>query len=117
MPTVLKDNLSKVFKGELEDDEQTLATFSRDASIYEIKPQLVASPTNSEDIKSLIKYINEHPDQNLSITPRAAGTCMSGGAIGETIILNTTKHLNKVISVSDSSAITQPGVLYKDYLI
>jgi len=115
MDSAQKSALQKFFKGELEDDEESLVKFSKDASIFEIKPQLIASPKDAADIKSLIKFINQNPKLNLSITPRAAGTCMSGGAIGESIILNTMKYLNNVISVNEDSATTEPGVLYKDF--
>lgn len=111
----VKEAIKTVFKGELSDDEQTLTTYSKDASIFDIKPQLVLSPNDSSDIQSLVRYINTNPGQNLSITPRSAGTCMSGGAIGESLILDMTKHFNKVLEVGDDFSITQPGVFYRDF--
>lgn len=111
----IKDDLKTVFKGELLDDRVTLETYSKDASIFDIKPQLVATPIDSSDIQSLIKYVNSHPGQNLSITPRSAGTCMSGGAIGESIILDMKRHFNKVLEIGDDFSVTQPGVFYKDF--
>jgi FAD/FMN-containing dehydrogenase len=111
----LKSALSEVIKGEIFDDEDTLLQYSKDASIFQIKPQLVVSPINSDDIQSLVKYVNAHADQNLSLTPRAAATCMSGGAINDSIVMDLTKHFNKVVFVGENSAITQPGVFYRDF--
>lgn len=111
----LKRQIQAFFKGEVLDDENTLNTYSKDASIFEIKPQLVAAPADNQDIKNLIGFINQNPDQNLSITPRAAGTCMSGGAIGESIVLDMTKHFNQILEVGSDFAIVQPGVFYRDF--
>lgn len=111
----LKDDLTIFFKGDLFDDTSTLDIFSKDASIFELKPQLVAAPLNTKDIKSLIAYINKNPKLNLSITPRAAGTCMSGGPLSQSIVLDMTKHFINVIKVENDFSITQPGVYYRDF--
>lgn len=110
----LKDNLRKIIKGEVLDDQQTLITYSKDASIFEIKPQVVVYPRDCEDIKKLVAFVNQNPN-NLSITPRSAGTDMTGGAIGEGIILDVSKHFNKLIRLTEDSAIVQPGMFYRDF--
>lgn len=111
----LSDDLAKIFKGDLRTDSLTLETFSKDASIFELKPQLVAAPLNTEDIKSLVNFINQNPKNGFSLTPRAAGTCMSGGPLSESIVLDMTKHFINVIKVENDFAITQPGVYYRDF--
>lgn len=110
----LKNQIQAFFEGEVLDDDETLKSFSKDASIFEIKPKLVLAPKDSQDIKKLIKFIIES-DKNLSITPRSAGTCMSGGAIGDSIILDMTKHFNQVLEVGSDWAEVQPGVYYRDF--
>src|SRR3989344_5848563 len=111
----LKDQIQSIIKGEKLDDQQTLNTYSKDESIFIIKPQLVLFPKDSEDIKALVKYINENPEQNLSLTPRAAATCMSGGPLNDSIILDMTKYFNSVLEVGDNFDRTQPGVFYRDF--
>ncbi len=111
----LKDNLQKIVKGKVIDDPASLKTYSKDASIFEITPKIIVVPKDSEDIKAVVKYINEHPELKLSITPRSAGTDMSGAAIGEGIILDMTKHINQLISIDKDSAIVQPGMFYRDF--
>jgi FAD/FMN-containing dehydrogenase len=111
----LKDDLQKVVKGEIIDDPEGLAVYSKDASIFEITPKLVIAPLDSEDIQNLVKYVSDHPDLKLSLTPRSAGTDMGGGPLSESIVLDMTKHFNKVIEVGDDFAITQPGVYYRDF--
>lgn len=109
----LKDDIQKIITGEVLDDEETLKKYSRDSSIFEIKPQLVIYPKNSDDIKSIVNFVNQN--KNLSITVRSAGTDMSGAAIGESIILDVSKYMNKLININEDSSIVQPGMLYKDF--
>lgn len=108
----LKDDLQKIIQGEVLDDNQTLETYSKDASIFEIKPKVVVFSKDKEDIKSLVKFVLKN---NLSITVRSAGTDMTGGAIGEDIILDVGKHLNKLSRVNTESTVVEPGMLYRDF--
>lgn len=111
----LKDDLQKVIRGEVTDDAQTLTTYSKDASIFEIQPKIVVFPKDSNDIEEIVKYVNTHSKDNLSITIRSGGTDMTGGAIGEDIILDVGKYLNKLIKVDEKSTIVQPGMLYRNF--
>lgn len=109
----LKEELGKAIKGEVKNDSITLDTYSKDASVFEIRPQAVVFPRNSSDIKALVKFVNSRPDQNLSLTARSAGTCMSGGAINDSIIVDMTKYFNQMGEVKNDSVSTQPGVYYR----
>ncbi len=143
----MKSEIKKFFKGEVEDGEEILKTYSHDASLFEVKPKLVVFPKDSEDVKNLVKWVNENCTRQdlvqkygkLSITARCAGTDMSGGAIGESIILDFTRYMNKLISgpnlknnflgsseggqpdqlenhSSNLASITvQPGMFYRDF--
>lgn len=105
------------FSGELKDDPATLDLFSHDASMFELRPQLVVSPKGANDVEKLVKLIADskksHP--GLSLTGRSAGTDMSGGAINDSIIVDFRKHFTKIEHVSSAAAHTQPGVLYRDF--
>ncbi len=115
----MKSEIQKFFKGEVEDGEETLAKYSHDASLLEVRPQMVLFPKDSDDVKNLVKWVNENKQNkekypNLSITARCAGTDMSGGAIGESIILDFTRYMNKLVRgpeiVKNSSGLTLPGI-------
>lgn len=105
------------FAGEFDTSTEKRDFYSHDASMFELMPQAVLSPTNSEDIKKIVSYVSKnkstYPD--LSITPRSAGTDMSGGAIGESLVVEMTTHLNQIFEVSPTSAHAQPGVYYRDF--
>lgn len=113
----LKNEIKKIFSGEIDDTPATLDIFSHDASMFELRPELVVSPKDSKDIQAIVKYVaeNKNGTNHLSITARSAGTCMSGGAINQSIILNMTKHFNTIQRVSPTSATAQPGVYYRDF--
>lgn len=113
----IQDELSKIFKGELDTTAETLEFYSHDASLFELKPQVVAYPKDAEDIKVAVNFVNqnkaEHPE--LNITPRSRGTDMSGGAIGESIVLDISKHMNALHEVTPTAAHVQPGMLYREF--
>lgn len=96
----MKEEIQKIFKGEVEDGEETLSKYSHDASLLEIRPKLVLFPQDSKDVQNLVKWVLENKSKypELSITARCAGTDMSGGAIGESLILDFTRHMNKLVS-------------------
>lgn len=114
----IKNKLKKTgFRGESKDDPATLDLYSHDASMFELRPKLVVAPTDGKDIERLVKLVaaekKDHP--NLSLTARSAGTCMSGGAINDSIIVDFRKHFTKIEKVTPHSAQAQPGVLYRDF--
>lgn len=80
-------------------------------------PSVVIEPKDVDDVKDVVKYVSEHKKNmpELSITARAAGTCMSGGAIGESIILAMTPFMNKVGEVENHTIVSQPGAYFRDF--
>ncbi len=132
----MHEEIQKFFKGDVVYDETTLDIYSRDASLFEIKPELVVFPKDSTDIQNLVSWANDNKKKypNLSLTARAAGTCMSGGPLNDSIIIDTTRYMNKIISVQKSKPETiklkwdgksevvttgiarvQPGCFYRDF--
>ncbi|MDO8569740.1 MAG: FAD-binding oxidoreductase [bacterium] len=109
----LGDEISKFFKGEVQDDEITLKTYSHDASLFEVKPKLVVFPKDSEDLKNLVKWVKENPGH--SVTVRAAGSDMTGGPLGESMVADVTKHMNHIGESYGVEIVVQPGVYYRDF--
>ncbi|MCX6751789.1 MAG: FAD-binding oxidoreductase [Candidatus Nomurabacteria bacterium] len=133
----MKEEIQRFFKGEVEDSDETLSKYSRDASIFEVRPKLVLFPKDSKDVQNLVKWVSENKNKyadpeknkdwkNLSITARCAGTDMSGGAIGESLVLDFTRHMNKLVAFPPSTLqgegrgevdkiTVQPGMFYRDF--
>jgi len=113
----MKEEIQKFFKGEVQDDEATLKLYSHDASLFTVLPKLVVFPKDSRDIQNLVKWVNENKikDSSLSITIRAAGSCMSGGPLGESIIVDVMKYMNHVGEIKMDGTVVEPGVYYRDF--
>ncbi len=112
----LVQKLRSHFSGEIHIDPLTRQLFSHDASIYELLPDAVLAPKTSQDIEKLVRFVarNKHAYPKLSITPRSAGTDMSGGAISGSLLLDMTRHFNKIESLKGSLLHVQPGVFMRD---
>ncbi len=109
--------LREILRGDIEDSTKTRSTYSHDASLFEIKPEAVVFPKDSEDLCKLVKFVasqkNEQPE--LSLTARSGGTDMSGGAINNSIIVAFERYFNHLGEVSNGLITTQPGVYYHDF--
>ncbi len=112
----LASELKKI-SSEVFDDEKTLNTYSTDASIFRVKPKAVVFPENSKEIGNIVKFVSENKKNNpsLSVSVRAGGSCMSGGSLNESIILDVTKHLNSVGGIKYNSVEVEPGTFYRDF--
>jgi FAD/FMN-containing dehydrogenase len=108
--------IQKKLEGEVFADDATRELYARDASLFEVLPEAVIFPKNKEDVEKIVAYVrdNKGQDNTLSITARSAGTDMSGGPLNNSIIIDFTKYVNKIISVSSEKAVIEPGVYYRD---
>lgn len=113
----LADELKKFFRGEVLVDEKSLELYSKDYSIFKIKPQIVVFPKDSEDVKNLVKFVRgkKKEGENISLTARAAGTDMTGGPLGESIIVVFTKYFNHTKELKEDYAVVEPGVYFRDF--
>lgn len=111
----LKEELSAILKGEVLDDQATRTTYAHDASLFEIPPQAVVAPRDVKDIERLVAFASAGKARGLSLTARSAGTDMSGGAVGESIVVDFSKHLNRLRELGDGFAVVEPGMYYRDF--
>ncbi|MFL5508562.1 MAG: FAD-linked oxidase C-terminal domain-containing protein [Gemmatimonadaceae bacterium] len=77
---------------------------------YRRQPKLAVFPGTREEAIAVVRYLAE---QNLSFVPRGAGTGLSGGALGDDIIVVGLHRLKKVISldIENRRATVEPGVV------
>ncbi len=114
----LIQKLKTEFKGDISYDESTITKYSRDASLFTVKPEIVVFPKDSHDVQNLIKVVNEinkTGSKKYSLTARSAGTDMSGGPLTQSIVVEFTKYFNHIHEVGANYAITEPGVFYRDF--
>jgi glycolate oxidase len=93
-------------------DEENLEKYGRDETedlLY--KPEVVVKPASTKEISEILKLANKHL---IPVTPRAAGTGLSGGAlpVHKGIILSI-ERLNKIITIDERNlqATVEPGVI------
>lgn len=98
------------FKGDFDASVGARQRYATDASVYEQLPQLICWPRDARDVQVLVKLAQEF---SLPITMRGAGTSLAGQAIGDGMIVDTTRYLTRVLDV-DLQAQTvsvEPGVV------
>ena len=110
--------LATNFSGELFYDQSAAheaqkLVYSTDASVYQEKPLAVAVPKTVDDIKTLINFVNEH---HLTLIPRAAGTSLAGQVVGNGLVVDISKYLNKILEINQEEQYVrvQPGVIRDD---
>ena len=78
-------------------------------------PDVVVLPTNTEQVSQILKLAN---DNQIPVTPRGAGTNVSGGSIPIKggIVLCTTR-MSKILEINKTNltAIVEPGVVLQDF--
>ena len=114
----LKEKLQQTgFSGELDDTNESKEFYSHDASMFEIIPELIASPKTTHDVEQLVTFVadNKAANPELSLTARSAGTDMSGAAINDSIIVDFHNHLNQLIAIDGKTATVQPGMYFRDF--
>ncbi|HTE57831.1 MAG TPA: FAD-binding oxidoreductase [Verrucomicrobiae bacterium] len=105
------------FTGETDASVETRDFYSHDASLFEVMPQLVVFPKNAKDVQRIVSAAAEARKTvpSLSLTARSGGTDMSGGAIGESVIVDFNKHMNQFITGDNEHAHAQPGMFYREF--
>ena len=113
----LKEEIKKFFKGEVEDSAEILEKYSRDASLFKVRPRIVVFPKDVDDVKNLAAYAAraKGAGEDISLTARSAGTDMSGGALTESVIVDFTKYINRLKELGSNFAAVEPGMFYRDF--
>lgn len=107
--------ISANFSGDIATDSETLGKHSRDASIFQVQPQVVVFPKTTTDVESLVKSVRtlREKGESVALAPRAAGTDMSGGPLTNSIAVSFMKYFTHY-DVGEGFATVEPGVYYRD---
>lgn len=108
------EELKKNLKGEVRQDEATLAHYRADASVFEMSPQAIVFPSGTEDLLSLVNVIHGQnlTGDRISLTARGKGTDLTGGSINEGIIVRFPGYLDKILEMGEDYVRVQPGLIY-----
>ncbi len=106
----LFETLKSRVSGEVRFDRPSRLMYSTDASIYEIEPIGVVIPRTHEDVFATVETAREF---KVPLLPRGAGTSLAGQTVGEAVVMDMSKYLNRVLEVDTAErwAIVEPGVV------
>ena len=98
---------------DVDDSTLTRALYSSDASLYRVVPQAVARPRHRDE---LLVILDVARSTGTPVTMRGAGTSIAGNAVGPGLVVDTLRHLGKVLEIDPESrtARVQPGVVHAD---
>jgi len=87
-------------------DDLTRQLYATDASIYQLQPAAVAFPRSARQASSIIKAA---ADAGIPITPRGAGTGLSGGAIGDGLIVEFSRYNRQITELNLEARTVRTG--------
>ncbi|WP_197320894.1 FAD-binding and (Fe-S)-binding domain-containing protein [Saccharomonospora sp. NB11] len=109
VPTLVED-LTRVVTGEVDAGPTARAMFSMDASNYRHVPRAVVFPRDADDVAAVLRVARAH---GVGVTARGAGTGIGGQALGEGVVLDYSRHLNRILEIDPDRRVArvQPGVV------
>src|SRR5215210_6718308 len=94
-------------------DRFSRGRYATDASFYQIMPRGVVVPRTTEEALAALAI---ERDEGVPVTPRGGGTSQCGQTVNSGLIVDTSKHLNRVLSldVENRSCVVEPGIVLDD---
>lgn len=92
-------------------DATSRAVYSSDASLYRIRPAAVVFPRHLDEVFATLEVCRE---RGIPVTSRGAGTSIAGNAIGRGVVIDFSRHLNRVLEFDAESrtAVVEPGAVH-----
>jgi FAD/FMN-containing dehydrogenase len=87
-------------------DDLTRQLYATDASLYQLEPAAVAFPRSASQASSIIMAA---VDAGAPITPRGAGTGLSGGAIGDGLIVEFSRYNRQITELNLEARTVRSG--------
>jgi FAD/FMN-containing dehydrogenase/Fe-S oxidoreductase len=106
-------DLQRDVQGDVQFDAVSRALYATDASIYQIEPLGVVTPRDAQDVQATLRIARQY---SVPITSRGGGTSLAGQAVGQTIHLDFTKYMRRVleVNVEEGWAWVEPGIVLDD---
>ncbi|HUE96192.1 MAG TPA: FAD-binding and (Fe-S)-binding domain-containing protein, partial [Longimicrobiaceae bacterium] len=105
----LERALREAVRGEVRFDDKSRLLYSTDASLYQILPIGIVVPLTAEDVGAVLRIAAE---ERVPVLPRGGGTALAGQTVGAAIIVDFSKHMNRVLEIDPDRrrARVQPGL-------
>ncbi|MGH2627710.1 MAG: FAD-binding oxidoreductase, partial [Anaerolineales bacterium] len=91
-------------------DPYTRALYSTDASNHRITPLGVFFPRDLDEVQAVVELAAE---RGVPLLPRGSGTSLGGQAVGAALILDCSRHMNRIHEIDSEvgRATVDPGVV------
>lgn len=89
---------------------QALLCYGYDATFHTGRPEVVALPASTDQISAIMRLATEH---RIPVTPRGAGTGLSGGSLPRGGIALVLTRMNRILEIDEANllAVVEPGVV------
>ena len=110
----IAERLEREVEGDVRFDPMTRALFATDASSYRITPIGVVCPRHTEDVRRIVEITAQ---DRVALLPRGGGTSLAGQTVGEAVVIDFSKYMNRVLEVNagEAWARIQPGVVLDNF--
>ena len=97
----------------VDDSVRRRAEYSSDASNYRVVPTVVAFPRHVDEAEAALGVARQ---LGVPVTCRGGGTSIAGNAVGTGLVLDFSRHLNRVLAVDPQArtAVVEPGAILDD---
>ncbi|WP_437018577.1 FAD-binding and (Fe-S)-binding domain-containing protein [Streptomyces sp. enrichment culture] len=108
--TELEAALRGAVRGEVAFDAASRALATMDASNYRRVPLGVVAPRDADDVAAVLRVCRE---RGVPVVARGGGTSIAGQATGTGVVLDFTRHMNRIVSLDPEArtAVVQPGLV------
>ena len=114
MPDVARDLEATLGADAVLWEPEDLLVYEYDGTIDRRRPDAIAFPRSAQDVVAILRVAREHA---LPVTPRGAGTGLSGGALaakgGVIVAMNRMRRIIE-LDVEARTALVEPGVVNLD---
>ncbi|MBN8978242.1 MAG: FAD-binding protein [Rhizobiales bacterium] len=111
--SALAAHLRREIDGDVLFDRFDRGRYATDASFYQIMPRGVVVPRTMDDALRTMTIARE---AGCIVTPRGGGTSQCGQTVNGGIVIDVSKHLNKILSlnVETRTCVVEPGIVLDD---
>ncbi|MFB9266567.1 FAD-binding and (Fe-S)-binding domain-containing protein [Bradyrhizobium erythrophlei] len=109
----LERRLRSELTGDVFFDAFNRGRYATDASFYQIMPAGVVVPKTTDEALRALAITR---DDGRIVTPRGGGTSQCGQTINNGIVVDVSKHLNRIVSldIENRSCVVEPGIVLDD---
>ena len=106
----LARRLAGQLDGEVLFDRHARGRYATDASIYQMMPLGVVVPRSLDDARRTMETAR---DAGVPVLPRGGGTSQCGQTVNEALVIDTSKHLNRILKTDAKNrrCLVEPGIV------